>query len=105
MKALRLLLLMTLAIALYAFNCAADDYGAEHRAESDLFTPARHQIDIEASDTWQFLDDNSAARRRVNSSLDSTIRLGSDLGTEQLQAPEVLISYWFDSVNAAQFQF
>ncbi|MDO8431373.1 MAG: hypothetical protein Q7S58_03085 [Candidatus Binatus sp.] len=105
MKALRLLLLLTFGVALYAVNCFAGDYGSEHHAEYDLLTPAPRQFDIEASDTWQFLDDNSAARRRVDSSLDSTIRLGPDLGTTQLQAPEVLISYWFDSVNAAQFQF
>ncbi len=97
-------MLLAFAAMLSAPNCFAD-YGSEHRAEADLLTPAPHQIDIEAEDTWQFLDDNSTLRRRVDSSTDTAIRLGPDLGTSQLQQPEVLISYWFDSVNAAQFQF
>jgi hypothetical protein len=105
MKVQLVLLVFTLSLLLNGLNAIAGGYGSAHQAEYDLLTPASHQFDIEASDTWQFLDDNSVARRRINSSTDSAIRLGPDLGTEQLQAPEVLLSYWFDSANAAQFQF
>jgi len=104
MKTLRLMMLAALSAMLFAPNCLAG-YGSEYRPEYDLLTPASHQFDIEAEDTWQFLDDNSTFRRRVFSSTDSAIRLGPDLGTSELHQPEVLISYWFDSVNAAQFQF
>src|SRR5216684_4982062 len=104
MKTLRLMMLAALSAMLFAPNCLAG-YGSEYRPEYDLLTPAPHQFDIEAEDTWQFLDDNSTLRRRIDFSADSAIRLGPDLGTSQLQQPEVLISYWFDRVNAAQFQF
>lgn len=70
-----------------------------------LLTPAPHQIDIEGEDTYQFLTSNSVVRRRINSSLDSAIRLDPDLGNNNMQVPEFLGTYWFDSVNAAQFQF
>jgi hypothetical protein len=105
MKALRITALLMFALALTALNSFAEDYGATHRQEYDLLTPAPHQFDIEGSDTWQFLDDDSSARRRVDSSIPSNFRFGPDLGTSQLQAPEALISFWFDDVNAAQFQF
>jgi hypothetical protein len=105
MKVFRLFSLLTFALALTALNAFAEDYGATHRQEYDLLTPARHQFDIEASDTWQFVDDNSSARRRVDSSIPSNMRLGPDMGTEQIQQPEVLTTFWFDEVNAAQFQF
>src|SRR5258708_3907570 len=105
MKAFRLLLLLTMGSMLIAVKCYAQDYGSTHRADYDLLTPAPRHFDIQASDTWQFLHANTPAKRRINSSIPSTSRFGPDLGTTQLQAPEVLISYWFDSVNAAQFQF
>ena len=47
----------------------------------------------------------STLRRRINSFPDSAISLQHDLGVSQLQLTETLLSFWFDSVNAVQFQF
>lgn len=105
MRVCRLAIFLSIAMTMIAANCFASDFGSEHPEQYDLLTPAPHQIDIEASDTWQFVTSNSTLRRRINSALDSAIRLGPDLGTTEMQVPEVLISYWFNSENAAQFQF
>jgi hypothetical protein len=70
-----------------------------------LLTPARHQIDIEADDAYMFLVGPSILRGRINSFPDTAINLQHDLGVSQLQLPEVLLSFWFDDVNAVQFQF
>ena len=86
-------------------NCFASDFGSLREPGFDLLTPAPHQIDIEAGDTYQFLVGANTLRRRINSFPDSAISLQNDMGVSQMQVPEVLLSYWFDSVNAAQFQF
>src|ERR1039458_10201873 len=86
-------------------NCLASDLGSLREPGFDLLTPAPHQIDIEAADTYQFLVGANTLRRRIDSFPDSAISLQHDLGVSQMQLPEVLLSYWFDSVNAAQFQF
>jgi hypothetical protein len=86
-------------------NCFASDFGSLREPGFDLLTPAPHQIDIEADDTYQFLVGANTLRRRINSFPDSAISLQNDMGVSQMQVPEVLLSYWFDSVNAAQFQF
>lgn len=86
-------------------NCFASDFGSLREPGFDLLTPAPHQIDIEADDAYQFLVGANTLRRRIDSFPDSAISLQHDLGVSQMQLPEVLLSYWFDSVNAAQFQF
>ncbi len=86
-------------------NCFASDFASLREPGFDLLTPAPHQIDIEAGDAYQFLVGANTLRRRINSFPDSAISLQHDLGVSQMQLPEVLLSYWFDSVNAAQFQF
>jgi len=86
-------------------NCFAGDFGSLRESGFDLLTPAPHQIDVEAEDTYQFLVGANTLRRRINSFPDSAVSLQSDMGVSQMQVPEVLLSYWFDSVNAAQFQF
>jgi hypothetical protein len=86
-------------------NCFASDFFSLRDSNYDLMTPAPHQIDIEADDTYAFTVGANTLRRRINSFPDSAISLNSDLGVSQLQLPEVLLSYWFDQVNAVQFQF
>jgi hypothetical protein len=98
-------MVLVFAALLTSANCFASDFGSLHMSEFDLLTPAPHQIDIEADDTYQFLVGNNTVRRRINSARDSAISLQNDLGTSQMQVPDVLLSYWFDSVNSAQFQF
>jgi hypothetical protein len=103
--------LVKLAIALVVIglltsaNCYATDFGSMRVSEGDLLTPAPHQFDIETDDAYQFTLGSNTLRRRINSFADSAISLQHDLGVSQLQLPEVLLSYWFDSVNAFQFQF
>lgn len=70
-----------------------------------MLTPAQHQFDVEVGDTYQFLVGNNTLRRRINSFPDSAISLQHDQGVSQMQVPEVLATFWFDDVNAAQFQF
>jgi hypothetical protein len=101
----RLAIALVGAALLTSSNCFAGDFGSLHMSEFDLLTPAPHQFDIEADDTYQFLVGNNTVRRRINSAPDNAISLQSDLGVSQMQVPEVLLSYWFDSVNSAQFQF
>ncbi len=66
--------LLSLAIAIPTARAA------DVELPENLLTPERHQIDIDGDDTYEFLTSNSAVRRRVDSSLDSTIRLRPDLG-------------------------
>jgi hypothetical protein len=94
-----LIALISLAIAIPTARAADVEF------PETLLTPERHQIDIEGDDTYEFLTSNSAVRRRVNSSLDSTIRLGPDLGNDNMNLPQFLGTFWFNSENAAQFQF
>jgi hypothetical protein len=105
MRLYRLAIAIVGAALLTSANCFAGDFGSLHMSEFDLLTPAPHQFDIEADDTYQFLVGNNTVRRRINSFPDSAISLQNDLGVSQMQVPEVLLSYWFDSVNSAQFQF
>ncbi|MGC2277408.1 MAG: hypothetical protein WA571_15455 [Candidatus Binatus sp.] len=90
---------------LFSANCFADDFFSLRDPGYDLLTPAPHQIDIEADDAYMFTVGSNTLRRRINSCPDSAISLQHDLGVSQLQLTETLLSYWFDSVNAVQFQF
>jgi hypothetical protein len=101
----RLLMLLLVATLATLTTCSASEFGSAPASEFNLLVPAPHQLDIEADDTYQFVTPDSTLRRRVDSSRDSAISLKRNLGTSQMQNPEVLISYWFDNVNAVQFQF
>src|SRR5262249_28104673 len=107
MRFLRFSVMLTSFLILIsaAVTCEASCFASAFENRYNLLTPRAHQLDIEASDTWAFVSDSSTVRRRKDSSPDTAIRLGPDMGTTEMQLPEVLLSYWFDSVNAAQFQF
>src|SRR5208337_1393606 len=105
MRLVRLTIALVVTALVASANCFASDFGSLREPGFDLLTPAPHQIDIEADDAYQFLVGANTLRRRINSFPDSAISLQHDLGVSQMQLPEVLLSYWFDSVNAAQFQF
>jgi hypothetical protein len=69
-------------------------------------TPAgAHQIDLELSNVTDFVDDGSLVRRREASTAGSALYLGPDLGVSNMQMPEVSGTFWFDSLNAIQFQW
>ena len=101
----RLTIALVVTTLVASANCFASDFGSLREPGFDLLTPAPHQIDIEADDAYQFLVGANTVRRRIDSFPDSAISLQHDLGVSQMQLPEVLLSYWFDSVDAAQFQF
>jgi hypothetical protein len=105
MRLVRLAVALVVIALLTSANCFADDFFSLRDPSADLLTPTRHQFDIEADDAYMFLVGPSTLRRRINSFPDSAISLQHDLGVSQLQLPEVLLSFWFDDVNAVQFQF
>jgi len=105
MRLVRLAMALVGIALLFSTNCSASDFFSLRDPGADLLTPAPHQVDIEADDAYMFLVGNNTVRRRINSFPDSAISLQHDLGVSQLQLPEVLLSYWFDHVNAFQFQF
>src|SRR5271168_500742 len=105
MRLARLAMASFVIALLTSANCFAEDFFSMRVSEADLLTPAPHQFDIETDDAYMFTVGSNTLRRRINSFPDSAINLQHDLGVSQLQLPEVLLSYWFDSVNAVQFQF
>jgi len=105
MRLVQLTVALVVATLLASANCFASDFFSLRDPGADLLTPAPHQIDIEADDAYMFLLGNNTLRRRINSFPDSAISLQHDMGVSQLQLTETLLSYWFDSVNAVQFQF
>src|SRR5579863_4544547 len=105
MRLVRLTVALVVTTLLASANCFASDLFSLRDPGADLLNPAPHQIDIEADDAYMFLVGNNTLRRRINSFPDSAISLQHDLGVSQLQLTETLLSYWFDSVNAVQFQF
>ncbi len=105
MRSVRLAMALVVIALLTSANCFADDFFSLRDPGADFLTPAPHQIDIEADDAYMFTVGSNTLRRRINSFPDSAISLQHDLGVSQLQLTETLLSYWFDSVNAVQFQF
>jgi hypothetical protein len=105
MRSVRLAIAIVVTTLLFSANCFADDFFSLREPGYDLLTPAPHQIDIEADDAYMFTVGSNTLRRRINSFPDSAISLQHDMGVSQLQLTETLLSYWFDSVNAVQFQF
>src|SRR5271169_1306648 len=105
MRLARLAVASFVIALLTSVNCFAEDFFSLRDPGADLLTPAPHQIDLEADDAYMFTVGANTLRRRINSFPDSAISLQHDQGVSQLQLPEVLLSYWIDSVNALQFQF
>ena len=105
MRLVRLAMALAAAALLFSTNCFASDFFSLRDQGADFLTPAPHQIDIEADDAYQFTVGSNTLRRRINSFPDSAISLQHDMGVSQLQLTETLLSFWFDSVNAFQFQF
>jgi hypothetical protein len=108
MRFVQLTMVLAVTILVAGANCFASDLSdllSLRDPNADLLVPAPHQIDIEADDAYMYLLGNNTLRRRINSFPDSEISLQHDLGVSQLQLPEVLLTYWFDTVNAVNFQF
>ncbi len=76
MRVYRLLMALVVTALLMSANCFAADFGSLHMSEFDLLTPAPHQFDIEADDTYQFLVGNNTLRRRIDPSASSTVPNG-----------------------------
>lgn len=74
-------------------------------ARNSFFTPQAHQFDLEVADNSLFDDGSSLVRRRQDSVRGSALHLGDDLGVDTLQMPTLHLDYWFDELNALEFQF
>ncbi len=89
----------------------ADEPDNPSTASNTLLTPRRHQFDLTFGDGWEFVDPNSIVRRSNNRLLrlpsqgqGSALQLSGDLGLSTLQLPSLRTTFWFNTVNALQFQ-
>jgi hypothetical protein len=103
------LLGIAMAFAPAAFAQAADSGGLSLLASAgdstQFFAPQRHRFDLELNNVSSFVDRSSVVRRRQDSISGSALHFGPDLGVNSLQMPEVKASFWFDNLNALQFQW
>jgi hypothetical protein len=74
-------------------------------SSDDSYAPRRHQLDFELSDFAAFPTDDSLIRRREASIAGSALHWGPDLGVTSYQQPGINGTFWFDDLNALQFQF
>jgi hypothetical protein len=74
-------------------------------ARDSFFTPRAHQFDLELADNSLFDDGSSLVRRRQDSVRGSALHLRDDLGVDTLQMPTLHLDYWFNELNAVEFQF
>jgi hypothetical protein len=102
------LFLATLWPLLPCGGANAQQTAGKAHADNTFFTPRRHQWDFSLSDGWQFVDPNSIARRDnfrdKGAPPGSALRLSGDLGLSTLQLASLHTTFWFDAVNAIQFQ-
>lgn len=70
-----------------------------------IAAPRALQLDLEVNNVSSFLDDSSLVRRREDSISGSALHFAPDLGISTLQMPEVHATFWFDDLNALQFQW
>lgn len=79
--------------------------GAAAMRPAPFMSPQRYQFDLELNNISGFVDDSSLVRRREDSIAGSALHFGPDLGVSTIQLPEVNATFWFDSLNAVQFQW
>ena len=70
-----------------------------------FLTPQPQQFDLEFADNSMFDDRSSLVRRRQGSINGSALHLSDDLGVDTLQMPTLHLDFWFDQLNAIEFQF
>jgi hypothetical protein len=113
MSALGLILCLAI-LAIFPSPAATEtNRSSNPQLEDASFSPTPGQVDLELHDVASFVDDNSLVRRRDFFShrihdlrnRDSALYFGHDLGVRTLQMPELQATYWFDGINAVQFQF
>ena len=101
-------------LALFPPNAAGEtSNGASSLPQDTSFAPRPGQLDLELHDVVSIVDDSSLVRRRDSiyprandvRNRDSALHFGPDLGVRTLQMPELQATYWFDGINALQFQF
>jgi len=103
-------LLCAMTFAIVPARSHAQDFTTQSRAEHSedpFYAPRRHQFDLLADDTYSFVDPSSIVRRansRRTNFPASAIRLSGDLGLSTLQLPATTMNFWFDNVNAVEFQ-
>ena len=86
----------------------AQQTGGSRSGDDTFLTPRRHQWDINLTDGFEFVDPSSIARRNnfrdKGAPAGSALGLSGDLGLSTLQLPSLRTTFWFDAVNAVQFQ-
>jgi hypothetical protein len=103
-------LLCVMTVVLGSARSHAQDFTSQNRAdhsEDPFLAPHRHQFDLLADDTYSFVDPSSVVRRantRRTNVPTSAIHLSGDLGLSTLQLPATTMNFWFDNVNAIEFQ-
>ena len=70
-----------------------------------FFTPRSHQFDLEIANNFMVDDGSSVVRRREGSINGSALHLKGDLGLDTFQMPTLHLDFWFDELNALEFQF
>ena len=99
-----ILLINLLLIVLLANGWAAGQASGPAASES-FFTPRPHQFDLEIADNFMIDDGSSVVRRREDSISGSALHLAGDLGVDTFQMPTLHLDFWFDELNAIEFQF
>jgi hypothetical protein len=92
----------------------ANEFGSSSPPSNSLFTPQRHQFDLSLSDSLEFVDPGSLARRDNFRKVrfagpfvpqpGSALHLSSDLGLSTLNLPSLRSTFWFNETDALQFQ-
>src|SRR6266446_3687130 len=73
-------------------------------ATGEEFAPHSHQLDVEIANLSSFVADTSLVRVREHNIAGTRFHLAQDLGMQTMQIPRVLLTYWFNELNAVQVQ-
>ncbi len=73
-------------------------------ASDSFFSPRPHQFDLEVANNFMLDDGSSLVRRREDSINGSALHLAGDLGVDTFQMPTLHLGFWFDELNAIEFQ-
>jgi hypothetical protein len=100
-----LLIGLVMAALLAPPRAVAQSIPANPLPNGSFFIPRPHQFDFEIANNFMIDDPSSVVRRRENSINGSALHLKSDLGVDTFQIPTLHLDFWFDELNAIEFQF
>ncbi len=79
--------------------------GSLSAATADEFTPHPHQLDLTIDNFSGYVARTSQVHVRENAVKGSRLHLASALGIRRMDIPGIVLTYWFDDLNAIQVQF